>query len=793
MKMKGRIKALLFLFLIFLVSASPVLADWRFEYYNTDDSHAQIIYGIYWWGQTFTTTISHNVSYLKLRMYRTNEPGTLEVSIRATSGGLPTGSDLTYGSINASTFTTSSAGEWYRINVTDYRLDKNTMYAIVCRARAGSPNYQVHWRVDMNDGAYPGGTDFRSEDDGASFEFFLEGTSDFMFEVWGAGSSAVLISADLEDVDDDGADWVFTNWKYYFFNLTVIDTGYDNVSFRFTIPTSFEDVSCVFWSDGSDWVYSSNMSYESRYGEPVLLRAGTWSEDNNQTEVTFYIWFQEHVLDVWDPGDAIPVDASVDGGSWVLAHPGLFRIYSKGGFSLNTESTNSSWAYILDGGTPFSFHVADDGGVENQWMYNEIWFRDVQHLKLLPEIHFLTGEDAFEVRYGCDYSFGDGTWETGWYLDVKPETVHYNGYLGAAVWINMTVQFKDRFGTVSIEDLYMYHHGSITGVGAPGWWEMWIDLWVSDKNASSVGAGRVNAYEYAMEDEAALWIRWLNNNWAPMDDVFKEFQGEVPILGDDNATIKSSQSVVMWRYWSRVKVFSQGYGQVIEVRNFEHFDATRSQVLPLTGISSPVFDETIIPVVGSKGLMGALYTMFSSIGAFLSENVLFGGLNLWGSFVNFLDSIAGLFGQPRFFTNLFNWIGQMFGYIADGISYVATLLISLFLLFASLMGVFLTQMANLISSIVATLDYFGDMMGGAYGVGVNVWNDLGISTWILLLMVFYPIYLIILWDEEGMDPVIKQLTWMFGLLSWIFHFFIALGQFIIRLIVTVIESIPIVE
>lgn len=616
---------------------------------------------------------------------------------------------------------------------------------------------------------------------------------DIWFDNFNCGAPPITVTADLENVDNDGADWVFTNWKYYTFNVSFPETSLSNVSMAFTIPTAFEDVACGFFSDGSDWFYESNMSYESRYGEPVLLQAGSWSEAGGETTVTYLIWFQEHVLDVWEPDDAISVDVMIDAAGWVTVNDGLFRIYSKGGFTLNTESSDSQYGFLLPGGTPFSFLVGDDGGALDQWMYNEIWFRDVQHLKLLPEIHFYTGVDAFDIEYGCDYSFGEGIWETGWCLHIHPDTVHYNGLFTAAVWINMTVLFFDRGGLVSDEDLYMYNHGSILGVNDPGWFEIWVDLWVSDKNASSVGAARVNAYEYAMEDNADLWLRWLANNWAPMDDVAKEFQGEVPILGSDDSTIMSSERVVMWRYWSKLTVYSAGGGQIIRIKNFEHFDATRSTELPLTGISSPVFDETIVPVVGSKGLLGALYTMFASIGSWLGENVMFGGLNLWGAFVGFLDTIASMFGQPKFFTNLFNWIAQLIGYLADSMSFIPTLLTAVFQLFTNLMGSFLTTMGELIQSLVNTFTSFMDMMGGAYGVGVNLWDALGISQWLMVAMIFYPIYLIILWDQEGEDAVLKQLTWMFGLLSWIFGFLVSLVQFVIRMITSVIESIPIAE
>jgi len=651
----------------------------------------------------------------------------------------------------------------------------------------GTGSYSAHWYSIVN-GSIPFVWTWPLGGEGMPLYGFLLSTD------LPLGVEIYVFEPEIIDPDLGLSPWVFTNWKYYEFNVAVPGAAVNNITMNFTIPTSFELVQCIFFCDGANFTYSSNITDVTRYGEPVILRAGTFTQSPLWANATFHIFFEETVLDVWEQDDAIYVEVSYDGGYYYLADGSLFRIYSKGGFSQGTASSNSSSAWILPGGTPFSFHVEDDGlgGGSEIYMYNDIWFRDVQHLKLLPEIHFLTGLDGFDIRYGCDYSFGDG-WQTGWYFDINPDVVHYNGLFTAAVWTNFTVYFCDRDGIVSWEDLYMFNHGSITGVGDPGWWEMYVDLWISDVNASSVGAGRVNAYEYPMEDLGDLWIRWLTSNWAPMDDVFKEWSGMVPILASDDTRIMSSESVVMWRYWSRVQVYSSAGGQVIEVRNFEQFDDTRSQTLPLTGISTPVFDETITPVVGQKGLLGALFTMFASIGSFLGENVIFGGLNLWGTFVNFLDSIAAMFGAPMFFTNLFTWIGEMIAYLGTSIGYIGTLLTSLFLLFGSLLGIFLTQIADLVLSLITTLEYFGDMMGGAYGVGVNVWEDLGILTWIQVAMIFYPLYLVILWDDQGDAAVINHLTFVFGLLSWAFWFFIGLVQFVIGMITSVIESIPIAE
>jgi len=592
------------------------------------------------------------------------------------------------------------------------------------------------------------------------------------------------VSADLEDVDDDGADWVFTDWKYYTFYVETALSEYDNISISFTVPTGEENIDCGFWSDGEDWAYASNMSYQSREGEPCILQAGSWNETSGI--MTFKIWFESKVLDLWDPSDGMDVYGQIDAGDWFLAAANLFRIYSKGGFEMNFASTGA--AGKLAGGTPFSLY-----GNSGSIVYNEIWYRDGQHIKLMPDIHFLTGLDPFYVRYGVDYSLGDGEWLQGWSIYINPKFVSYTGIFAANVWINMTNLWMNRGSYIDDENLYMFYHGSVSGVGDPGHWKSWVDLWFSDKNASRVGAGRYNAYEFPMIDNADLWLRWLANSWGVKDNVLKEMSTEIPLLDTDNSTVISSEQIKMMRFWCELEVDDADSGQYVSIENYEAFDITHSRDLPLVGMTAPVFDETLIPTIGQKGILGALFSMFTGLGQWLSENIVFGGLNLWSTFVDFLDTIAAMFGAPKFFTNLFDWIYEALGYVYLSFEYVLSIVSSVFSLMGVLLAAFLTTMADIITSFVNAISMFTDMMAGGYGVGVDVWETFGISQWITVAIIFYPLYLVILWDQEGMDAVVSQLSLIFGILSWLFGFFVTLIQFVIRLITTVIESIPVAE
>ena len=58
----------------------------RYEYYTTGyntffGSEAQ-----YWLGQTFTPSISHRITSVKVFVFRKGSPGTVTVSIRSTDG-----------------------------------------------------------------------------------------------------------------------------------------------------------------------------------------------------------------------------------------------------------------------------------------------------------------------------------------------------------------------------------------------------------------------------------------------------------------------------------------------------------------------------------------------------------------------------------------------------------------------------------------------------------------------------------------------------------------------------------
>jgi hypothetical protein len=186
----------------------------QYENYTTDDT-VRALYGANWVAQTFTVgSEAHTITSVKLKIYKTGITAstTLTVGIRATDeNGHPTGSDLTSGTIDANTLTSTAPGQVYEIPVTEYTLSASTKYAIVVRLPGGDASHYVRWRFHSS-GAYSDGNQETSPNSGSSWT--AQSSYDSYFEVWGdvpitniaasdsgTGSDSVAMSATISATD----------------------------------------------------------------------------------------------------------------------------------------------------------------------------------------------------------------------------------------------------------------------------------------------------------------------------------------------------------------------------------------------------------------------------------------------------------------------------------------------------------------------------------------------------------------------------------------------------------------
>jgi len=222
------------------------------DYWNTWDDTNRDGWGVNWMAQTFKTTSSYQLWAIKLLMYQYSNPWTMTVTVHAVDGSSkPTWAALATWTIDADTFTTDSAWEWYEIDMTwetPALLAGWTEYAIVVNTKdVAYASGKNRWRVDTSSW-YADWLFWVSSDSGSTWSNAWLTTYDAMFEVYGYASSTLVEDLKLYykmDIDwtitDSAGSYTWTNnwadfnatWKingWYDFvtaNTDYIDTNFD--------------------------------------------------------------------------------------------------------------------------------------------------------------------------------------------------------------------------------------------------------------------------------------------------------------------------------------------------------------------------------------------------------------------------------------------------------------------------------------------------------------------------------------------------------------------------------------
>lgn len=174
----------------------------KYENYITGDDHQGGLAGVNWDSQTFTPSTGHTVTSVKLKLWRVLSPGTITVSIRATSSSVPIGADLCSGTTDGDTLPTSSgAAEWREITLgAGTLLAASTEYAIVARAPDGTAwTDYVQWRRDDSSPTYTSGQRAWSDDSGGTWN--AASSDDMMFEEWGGSGVPVVTTQAVDDIE----------------------------------------------------------------------------------------------------------------------------------------------------------------------------------------------------------------------------------------------------------------------------------------------------------------------------------------------------------------------------------------------------------------------------------------------------------------------------------------------------------------------------------------------------------------------------------------------------------------
>ncbi len=156
-----------------------------YQYYNIEDTSYFTAHNTSWIAQTFTPSIPHKITLVKVKLYRNISPSEFIIKITTTNENeYPTDNILCSKIFDSEPITPDSPGEWYEFTFDEPAiLTEDTVYAIIIHGTPGLPNWNIHWREDPSAPTYYRGCVYRSINSGGSWTRHLY--DDLMFEEWG--------------------------------------------------------------------------------------------------------------------------------------------------------------------------------------------------------------------------------------------------------------------------------------------------------------------------------------------------------------------------------------------------------------------------------------------------------------------------------------------------------------------------------------------------------------------------------------------------------------------------------
>ena len=154
------------------------------DLYITGGDSSASIYAARYVTQTFTASASYTSSGIQLRLMRQGTPGTVTVTLLATTGGKPTGAALATGTTNGNTlpYWKGSEGEWRQIEwASNFSIVSGTVYAAVVKASGTTSSDAVYWWLDQSTPTYTGGSYGLSSDSGSNWT--MNTGIDLLFDV----------------------------------------------------------------------------------------------------------------------------------------------------------------------------------------------------------------------------------------------------------------------------------------------------------------------------------------------------------------------------------------------------------------------------------------------------------------------------------------------------------------------------------------------------------------------------------------------------------------------------------
>jgi len=466
----------------------------------------------------------------------------------------------------------------------------------------------------------------------------------------------------------------------------------------------------------------------------------------------------------------------------------LVNIYNLGGFVSYTFTGDGK---RIDGGDVFDLEATTIGSTA----YAEVIYYNLQHVHILPELYYEVTWDSetgrFEDFDGGYYEYGmayelDGEWIEGWKVRLYPSTFavgHQNlgvdyDYVGWAVDWYQYNQVTDTWD-IKIQDTVFAncwgydnenadpdHHNRTST-------QLWIDLWFSNHESSTIVAGRTNAYYYGMyEQGTSFWF-----GYGAFRPVFGEVTASMffsDLVNLDNTT-DDSYGIGKVKFWAKIEKIV-GNDRTWRMHNFEvkNYQLASGR---MEGIDTPPFVETKVLDMPSVGFLTPLIKAISGIPKAIVGALVGVGL----AALSLLDTMFVGLGLPPIFSIIINLLSQMMNILMLMIdviptlaTYSLTILGGIFDILFLIMGRWMMLIPRFIASITNWITLFTQFFTGGL-FDMNIWTTFMLEDFLYMgITILFPFWWIdhVLTSDSPIQTFIGDIKSFYGLLTGILNIFL---------------------
>jgi len=361
-------------------------------------------------------------------------------------------------------------------------------------------------------------------------------------------------------------------------------------------------------------------------------------------------------------------------------------------------------------------------------------------------------------------------------------------------WVKVNASWYNRGSYVKSDVFYvMYEAYKVDDVSTQ--LSLWVDLWISEQEASTSCAGRVAALYYGMTETGwGPFTEWGVKSGLGSSSTFED------ILQDADGYAISASELKMFKVFVKLgKTDSScdNHQWALLHENLQWRTLPPSSVL--VGLAAPILIPTTFPDMTLGTIASALNTINIQL-ASLSTSLASATQTPYFVMAGIIDSAFNFFGIPFSVEDATTLIQTFGAYMGVSVTYITATIGPIFTVFADSALFILNYFTRVVNLYIQIATIVKGILDGTYtittGLG-NVWVLINLEGW----QDFIPIVLLISWflsvDERAKKGVSwTQIFWgdistIIAVISFIFDWSMRVLNFVVDWVFKLINAIPI--